>query len=284
METRRRSKRGFGISGGWSGPPRFRNRRAAPSRLVRIAAGRSFRQFWMDACITRAPVQGTGSSTRSAPSNAATALTTSGSSPAPDVELGTRNMLPGDSSLRNAPSSRFTGESSMATRWRGPTRLRCGRSSSPTCSDPASPPGSLDRNVSGTCSRMSFHARISGAWPARANLSDQLAGELSQNSTILPSEQSACSPRRRESRVTSGRLGVAIQSSNTSSQRRNTAGSTRRRLDDFAHRQPNTLSGSRNSSRAAEAIRSSSLSSIPPLIAPDGAPSANRGVRSRGRS
>ena len=146
------------------------------------------------------------------------------------------------------------------------------------------PAGSLDRNVSGTCSRMSFHARISGAWPARANLSDQLAGELSQNSTILPSEQTACSPRRRASRVTSGRLGVAIQSSNTSSQRRNTAGSTRGRLDDFAHRQPNTLSGSRNSSRAAEAIRSGSLSSIQPLVAPDGAPSANRGVRSRGRS
>lgn len=283
MERRRRSKRGFGISGGWSGPPRFRNRRAAPSRLVGIAAGGSFRPFWMDACITRAPVQGTASSTRSASSNAATALTTSGSSPAPEIDLGTRNMLPGDSSLRNAPSSRFTGESSMATRLRSDTASMW-QIFQPDLFRSRLPAGSLDRNVSGTCSRTSFHARISGAWPARANLSDQLAGELSQNSTILPSEQTACSPRRRASRVTSGRLGVAIQSSNTSSQRRNTAGSTRGRLDDFAHRQPNTLSGSRNSSRAAEAIRSSSLSSIPPLIAPDGAPSANRGVRSRGRS
>ena len=192
-------------------------------------------------------------------------------------------MLPGNSSLRNAPSSRSTGESSMATRLRSDTASMW-QIFQPDLFRSRLPAGLFDRNVSGTCSRISFHARISGAWPAKANLSDQLAGELSQNSTILPSEQTACSPRRRESRIRSGRLGVAIQSFNTSSQRRNTAGSTRGRLDDFAYRWPNTLSGSQNSSRAAEAISSSSLSSIQPLIAPDGAPSTNRSVRRCGRS
>ena len=67
------------------------------------------------------PLHRTASSTPTEPSTSATASITCGNSPAPDIDLGTRNMFLGERSLRNAPSSRSTGDSSTLIRLRSDT-------------------------------------------------------------------------------------------------------------------------------------------------------------------